>query len=250
MKKQIVTLSLTALMSIGVLAGCNTENNNTEEGMQLQTVDYNRNNNDDLRTRLNNDRFRPIWYGGQERYRLEIPFSGEMRGNGPQYRGQYGGGMPADRGNNQQAAPQQGDRQQQNLPNGDGQTISQVEREVIDLTNQERAKKGLPKLKAHTKLSQVAQAKSDDMLENGYFSHNSPNYGSPFQMMQEFGVSYQSAAENIAAGQRSAEQVVKDWMNSPGHRRNIMNGELTHIGVGYSTGGNQGSYWTQMFIEK
>ncbi len=250
MKKQIVTLSLTAVLSLGALAGCNMDTDNNEEGMQLRTVNDNRYNNDDLRTRMNNDRFRPIWYGGQGQYRLEIPFSGEMRGNGQQYRGQNGGGMPADRGNYRQADPQQGQGQQQTQPTADGKTMSEIEREVVDLTNQERAKNGLPNLKASSKLAEVAQAKSDDMLENGYFSHNSPNYGSPFQMMQEFGVSYQTAAENIAAGQQSAEQVVKDWMNSPGHRRNIMNRELTHIGIGHATGGNQGSYWTQMFIEK
>lgn len=247
MKKQIVTLSLTALMSVGLLTGCNTPDNKSEEGMQLKTVNDDRYGKNGTQIRTNNDtRYRPIWGGGQYQYRLEVPFNGD---NGQQFRQQYGGGMPADRGNNQQAAPQQNETQP-NQPSTDGKSMNQIEREVIDLTNKERAKNGLSKLKANTKLAEVAQAKSDDMLENGYFSHNSPNYGSPFQMMQEFGVSYQSAAENIAAGQQSAEKVVQDWMNSPGHRRNIMNGELTHIGIGYSTGGSQGTYWTQMFIEK
>ena len=75
----------------------------------------------------------------------------------------------------------------------------------------------------------------------------SPTYGSPFDMMKTFGISYKSAGENIAMGQTTPEQVVQAWMNSPGHRENIMNSSFTHIGVGYVASGN---YWTQMFIGK
>ena len=85
------------------------------------------------------------------------------------------------------------------------------------------------------------------MNNNHYFSHTSPTYGSPFDMMRDFGVSYKSAGENIAMGQTTAEQVVDAWMNSEGHRKNILNANYTHIGVGFSKGGN---YWSQMFIQK
>jgi uncharacterized YkwD family protein len=96
-------------------------------------------------------------------------------------------------------------------------------------------------------LSRVARYKSQDMSDIGYFSHTSPTYGSPFEMMRSFGISYRTAGENIAKGYRTAEAVVNGWMNSPGHRANILNSTYTHIGVGYVS---QGNYWTQMFISK
>ncbi len=125
--------------------------------------------------------------------------------------------------------------------------ISDIEMQVIELTNVERRKNGLPDLKADTELSNVAGEKSDDMLENNYFSHTSPTYGSPFDMMRDFGVTYESAGENIAQGQPTANEVVQAWMNSEGHRANILSAKFTHIGVGYTEGGN---HWTQMFIGK
>jgi uncharacterized YkwD family protein len=125
--------------------------------------------------------------------------------------------------------------------------VSAYEQQVVDLTNQERAKQGLPALKLDTELSKVAKEKSVDMKNNGYFSHTSPNYGSPFDMMKQFGISYRAAGENIAMGQRSPEEVVNAWMNSEGHRKNILSSSFTHIGVGHVADGN---YWTQMFIGK
>ena len=85
------------------------------------------------------------------------------------------------------------------------------------------------------------------MEQNNYFSHASPTYGSPFDMMRDQGVSYKSAGENIAKGQRTPQEVVQAWMNSEGHRRNILSNDYTHIGVGYDPNGH---HWTQMFIEK
>ncbi|WP_070120232.1 SafA/ExsA family spore coat assembly protein [Bacillus marinisedimentorum] len=128
--------------------------------------------------------------------------------------------------------------------------IKRIEHQVIQLTNQERAKYGLGPLKPDWQLSRVARYKSADMRDSGYFSHTSPTYGSPFTMMRNFNISYRAAAENIAMGQRSPEEVVKAWMNSSGHRKNILNGNYTHIGVGYAAGGSGGKYWTQMFIKK
>ncbi|MFA1818802.1 CAP domain-containing protein [Virgibacillus oceani] len=121
------------------------------------------------------------------------------------------------------------------------------EQEVIDLVNQEREKAGLSALKYDWELARVAKYKSQDMKDQNYFSHDSPVYGSPFTMMQDFGINYTTAGENIARGQGSAEQVVNAWMNSSGHRANIMSSDFTHIGVGYVESGN---YWTQMFIKK
>lgn len=125
-----------------------------------------------------------------------------------------------------------------------------IESQVIQLTNQERAKNGLKPLAADWQLSRVARYKSTDMRDKNYFSHTSPTYGSPFTMMKNFGINYRSAGENIAAGQRTPNEVVQSWMNSPGHRKNILSPTYTHIGVGHATGGNYGHYWTQMFIAK
>ncbi|WP_338749459.1 CAP domain-containing protein [Bacillus sp. FJAT-52991] len=125
--------------------------------------------------------------------------------------------------------------------------LKAFEQQVVTLTNKERAKAGLPALQIDSQLSKVARKKSEDMAANNYFSHTSPTYGSPFDMMKQFGISYRSAGENIAKGQRTPEEVVKAWMNSPGHKANILNKDYTHIGVGYV---ENGSIWTQQFIKK
>jgi uncharacterized YkwD family protein len=127
------------------------------------------------------------------------------------------------------------------------QGMSQAVQQVIELTNAERRKNGLSDLQGDTKLSGVAQKKSEDMRQNHYFSHTSPTYGSPFDMMRDFGVTYKTAGENIAQGQQTPEQVVQAWMNSEGHRKNILSKDFTHIGVGYDQNGH---HWTQMFIGK
>lgn len=126
-------------------------------------------------------------------------------------------------------------------------SLSAYESEVVRLVNEIRSQNGLPSLKTDWELARVARIKSQDMADKGYFSHTSPTYGSPFDMMKNFGISYKSAGENIAKGQRSAQAVVNAWMNSSGHRANILNSSYTHIGVGYSSKGN---LWTQMFIRK
>ncbi|KGX90341.1 CAP domain-containing protein [Pontibacillus marinus] len=125
--------------------------------------------------------------------------------------------------------------------------LSQYEQKVIELTNEKRAEQGLSPLKIDKELSKVALKKSQDMAQNNYFSHNSPTYGSPFDMMKQFGIEYRTAGENIAKGQRSPQEVVDAWMNSAGHRKNILNENFTHIGVGFEENGN---VWTQQFIGK
>ena len=131
-----------------------------------------------------------------------------------------------------------------NLPLKD-QTADAYEKEVVHLVNKERAQRGLNELTYDWQLSRVARYKSQDMSDNNYFSHTSPIYGSPFEMMKSFGINYRSAGENIAKGQQTPEAVVNAWMNSSGHRANILNKSFTKIGVGYVA---NGKYWTQMFI--
>ncbi|WML32193.1 CAP domain-containing protein [Neobacillus sp. OS1-32] len=147
--------------------------------------------------------------------------------------------------NQNQQAPKQPSTQQNN-PTATG-TVSQYAQQVISLTNAERRKQGLSELKADTLLGSVAQRKANDMQQNHYFSHTSPTYGSPFDMMRDFGVTYKAAGENIAQGQRTPQEVVNAWMNSPGHRANILNAKYTHIGVGFESAGK---HWSQMFIQK
>lgn len=125
--------------------------------------------------------------------------------------------------------------------------VSATEQAVLDLTNAERTKAGLKPLQIDAALQKSAKQKSADMAANNYFSHTSPTYGSPFDQMKQNGVTYRSAAENIAMGQRSAQDVVTAWMNSAGHRQNILTPEFTHIGIGYDANGH---YWTQQFIQK
>lgn len=128
---------------------------------------------------------------------------------------------------------------------GDNKTVSDYEKEVVNLVNNIRKEYGLSPLKLNSELSAVARLKSSDMREKGYFSHTSPTYGSPFDMMKTFGIKYRTAGENIAMGYRTPQAVVDGWMNSKGHRENILNSSFTEIGVGYIANGN---YWTQMFI--
>ena len=133
-----------------------------------------------------------------------------------------------------------------NIPTTD-KDVTEYEKEVVRLVNIERSKNGLSPLTYDWELSRVARYKSQDMKDNNYFSHTSPTYGSPFQMMKSFGISYKTAGENIAKGYKTPGAVVNGWMNSSGHRGNILNPSFTRIGVGYV---NDGHYWTQMFISK
>lgn len=140
----------------------------------------------------------------------------------------------------------------QNVTNKDETTqnnsISSMEREVVRLVNVERQKAGLQPLKIDESLCKVARLKSEDMKNKGYFSHTSPTYGSPFDMLKQFNITYKTAGENIAKGQKDAQAVVNAWMNSEGHRKNILSKSFTHIGVGNVKGST--NYWTQLFIAK
>ena len=125
---------------------------------------------------------------------------------------------------------------------------SEQAKAVLKLVNQERAKQGLKELSLNKKLNKVAEDKAKDMRDNHYFDHNSRKYGSPFEMMRSYGINFTTAGENIAAGQRTAEQVMESWMNSSGHRANILNKNYTQLGVGFCVGGSYDTYWVQEFI--
>ncbi len=134
-----------------------------------------------------------------------------------------------------------------NIPSIDD--VKALEQKVIELVNQQRAYNGLPALKANWEVSRVARYKSQDMIDKHYFAHQSPTFGSPFNMMENFGIRFSAAGENIAYGQRTPEEVMKSWMNSPGHRSNILNATYNQIGVGVAKSSNGTFYWTQMFIK-
>lgn len=133
------------------------------------------------------------------------------------------------------------------IPSNDD--VASFENEVIRLVNVERSKRGLQTLSTNWQLSRVARYKSQDMIDKGYFSHTSPTYGSPFKMMESFGIRYSAAGENIAMGQRTPQEVMDAWMNSPGHRNNILSTSFYQIGVGLAKDRNGRMYWTQMFIK-
>ena len=133
-----------------------------------------------------------------------------------------------------------------NIPLADAGVL-EFEKEVVRLVNAERTKRGLSPLAMDWQLSRVARYKSQDMHDNRYFSHTSPVYGSPYQMIKSFGISFRSAGENIAKGYQTPAAAVSGWMNSSGHRANILNPSFTRIGVGYVS---SGKYWTQMFISQ
>ncbi len=125
--------------------------------------------------------------------------------------------------------------------------LSAQEIGVVQRVNEERSRYDLAPLQIDLELTNLARLKSADMRDLDYFAHDSPTYGSPFQMMSDFGVIYRAAGENLAAGQPCPDSVVQDWMDSPGHRENILDSNYTHIGVGYKTGGTYGHYWSQLF---
>lgn len=100
----------------------------------------------------------------------------------------------------------------------------------------------------HTGLVELARLKSKDLIAQNYFAHQSPTYGSPFEMMQKAGITYYYAGENLA-GAPTVARAHTSLMNSPGHRANILNPNFTHLGIGIIDGGPYGKMHTQMFIQ-
>lgn len=121
------------------------------------------------------------------------------------------------------------------------------EQKVAELVNIERQKAGLSALTFDQSVSNVARTKSKDMAANNYFAHQSPTYGSAGDMLTKFGIRWSAWGENIASGQRTPEAVVTAWMNSAGHRANILSTNFSKIGVGYAVNSNGTPYWTQIF---
>lgn len=132
-----------------------------------------------------------------------------------------------------------------NIPDASSSYANQV----ITLVNQQRARNGLGALKRGATTSYVAQLKAQDMVNRHYFSHTSPTYGSPFNMMEHYGLRFSAAGENIAYGQRTPQEVMNAWMNSAGHRANILNPSFTYIGVGVAKTSSGVIYWTQEFVK-
>ncbi|MEV6166795.1 CAP domain-containing protein [Streptomyces sp. NPDC051954] len=125
--------------------------------------------------------------------------------------------------------------------------LARTATDVVDLTNRERARAGLPPLAVDPILTTAAQAHSADMIARAFYAHTSPDGSQPWDRAAAAGSTRRSIGENIACGQRSAAEVVEGWMNSPGHRANILKPTFTHIGVGFAGGGAAGTYWTQLF---
>lgn len=128
-------------------------------------------------------------------------------------------------------------------------SLSADELETFNLINQQRINNGLPALKIDEEVQRVARIKAQDMVDNNYFAHNSPTYGTPFNMLKNFGISYNTAGENIA-GNSNNNSAVTAWMNSSGHRANILNNSYNYTGIGIVTSPKYGKIYVQMFIGK
>src|SRR5690625_957430 len=241
-----IILLMISLSVVLVLSACgSTAERDTQQGNEI-TPDYvsfkgeNRNTEEEV----------PV-VPGREQNIFQNPSPDGGDGQRPNRQNQRGNNVaetprntnPADMPNERQL--EQG-RANQSDSTGEDSQISNFAKQVAELTNAARLEGGLKALALDNDLTEAAQLKSDDMAQNGYFSHQSPTYGSPFDLMNQVGINYSSAAENIAAGQRTPEQVVNSWLNSEGHRANILDPDMTHIGVGYNSNGH---YWTQMFIK-
>jgi len=127
--------------------------------------------------------------------------------------------------------------------------LTQDEQEVFDLINAKRKEAGLSALKIDSELQNVARVKAKDMVDNNYFSHTSPTYGSPFDMIKSFGIKYKAAGENIA-GNSSNQGAVNAWMNSEGHKANILSNNYNYTGIGVVSSPKYGKIYVQMFIGK
>lgn len=119
-------------------------------------------------------------------------------------------------------------------------------KEVLNLVNKERVKKNLKVLKLNRTLNKISINKSNDMSKAKYFGHNSKKYGSPFDMIKKEGIKYRTAGENIAKGQKTSSYVVETWMESKGHKDNILNPNFTEMGIGKDSFNE--NIWTQIFI--
>lgn len=142
-----------------------------------------------------------------------------------------------------QPTPEQPEQQEEENPSNE---LTVEEQQMLDSVNEERANNGLAPLQIDLELTEVARVKAQDMIDHNYFSHDSPTYGSPFDMMNQFGITYQTAGENLA-GNSSVESAHTSLMNSDGHRENILSGNYTEVGIGIVDGGTYGKMFVQLF---
>lgn len=128
-------------------------------------------------------------------------------------------------------------------------TMNSDEKEVLELINKQRTNNGLKPLQIDYEVQRMARIKAQDMVDNNYFAHESPIYGTPFNMLTSFKISYKTAGENIA-GNSSNSGAVQAWMNSSGHKANILNSSFTYTGIGVVNSSKYGKVYVQVFIGK
>ncbi|MGN8645999.1 CAP domain-containing protein [Gracilibacillus sp. HCP3S3_G5_1] len=247
MYKKIVYLFM--FMIIGLMVGCNQSSLEPEDqNIQPENVGYNVQNDGGNRGEV------PVNPGREQNIFEDANpnewFRQEDRNYGADHEQQQTTQQRMrNTEDNQQTEIQDDDYidQNQEPQSFDRESVDGFVQKVVELTNEARSENGAEALQFDHDVANVAQNKSEDMADNNYFSHTSPTYGSPFDMLEEFGVDYTKASENIAAGQETPEEVVQAWLDSEGHRQNLLDPEVTHIGVGFTADGN---CWTQLFIRK
>ena len=131
--------------------------------------------------------------------------------------------------------------------NDTSSTLPNTAETVLNLINEERKAQGITPLQIDDLLNSTAQAKATDMVKNNYFSHESPTYGSPFEMMQNAGITYRTAGENIA-GNPSVENAIKSWLASESHKQNLLSNAYNYIGIGIEESPAYGYVIVAMFI--
>lgn len=156
---------------------------------------------------------------------------------------------PSSTGNNNNTGSNSGSNNSSNGNNIPNTNLTTDEKNVFDLINKQRTNNGLKALIIDSEVQKVARIKAQDMVNNNYFSHTSPTYGSPFNMLQSFKISYKTAGENIA-GNSSNSSAVNAWMNSSGHKANILNSGFNYTGIGVVSSPKYGKIYVQMFIGK
>ena len=247
-KKVLLSLTATMLLasSVGHAQSFNYRNTtyysnyNNQSNRKVYVVNYDNYSNNYLQQRYNNVviKYNPIYweydFNNNQSTETEIPSKDNDTSDND---------INKERENNNTTSETITDKPNTNTTIG---ANTSIEMEIVRLVNTERQKEGLAPLTYSEELSKVARIKSQDMANNNYFSHNSPTYGDPFTMMKSFGIQYKTAGENIAKGYSSAQSVMNGWMNSSGHRANILNPSFGKIGVGY-VNVNGTTYWTQMF---
>lgn len=125
--------------------------------------------------------------------------------------------------------------------------LTDEEQETLNLVNQYRKQNGLEELKALSNLQEVAKIKANDLVKNKYFSHNSPSLGTPFEMLEQNGVKYTVAGENLA-GNMNPEKAVEAWINSTPHRENMLESKFEYTGICVIESPVYGKVFVQLFI--